>query len=178
MVTAKGAEGRSGRRLRAGRDDSSSNRSACASCCCASAVLRRSQNRRATPAPRRSPSAGCTSKSRGAHRAGRRPGGELDGASSCAAVHAVRTAQRVQSRAVLLDDVWSVSGENATRTVEHPRQNACARSWGSVGAYIETSAGSATFVRRPTQAAAVKLGVRTKLFAVSLSLIVLSVLAG
>ena len=47
---------------------------------------------------------------------------------------------RVQSRAVLLDDVWSVSGENATRTVDtHVKR--LREKLGPVGAYIETIRG-------------------------------------
>ena len=47
---------------------------------------------------------------------------------------------RVQSRAVLLDDVWSVSGENATRTVDtHVKR--LREKLGPAGAYIETIRG-------------------------------------
>jgi two-component system phosphate regulon response regulator PhoB len=47
---------------------------------------------------------------------------------------------RVQSRAVLLDDVWSVSGENATRTVDtHVKR--LREKLGPVGTYIETIRG-------------------------------------
>jgi two-component system phosphate regulon response regulator PhoB len=47
---------------------------------------------------------------------------------------------RVQSRAVLLDDVWSVSGENATRTVDtHVKR--LREKLGPVGVYIETIRG-------------------------------------
>jgi two-component system phosphate regulon response regulator PhoB len=47
---------------------------------------------------------------------------------------------RVQSRSVLLDDVWSVSGENATRTVDtHVKR--LREKLGPVGAYIETIRG-------------------------------------
>jgi two-component system, OmpR family, phosphate regulon response regulator PhoB len=47
---------------------------------------------------------------------------------------------RVQSRAVLLDDVWCVSGENATRTVDtHVKR--LREKLGPVGAYIETIRG-------------------------------------
>ncbi len=85
---------------------------------------------------------------------------------------------RVQSRAVLLDDVWCVSGENATRTVDtHVKR--LREKLGPAGAYIETIRGIGyRFVGAPTQAATVRFGVRAKIFAVSLSLIVLSVLAG
>jgi two-component system phosphate regulon response regulator PhoB len=47
---------------------------------------------------------------------------------------------RVQSRSVLLDDVWSVSGENATRTVDtHVKR--LREKLGPVGSYIETIRG-------------------------------------
>ncbi len=47
---------------------------------------------------------------------------------------------RVQSRAVLLDDVWCVSGENATRTVDtHVKR--LREKLGPAGAYIETIRG-------------------------------------
>ena len=47
---------------------------------------------------------------------------------------------RVQSRAVLLDDVWSVSGENATRTVDtHVKR--LREKLGPAGTYIETIRG-------------------------------------
>jgi two-component system phosphate regulon response regulator PhoB len=47
---------------------------------------------------------------------------------------------RVQSRSVLLDDVWSVSGENATRTVDtHVKR--LREKLGPVGEYIETIRG-------------------------------------
>jgi two-component system phosphate regulon response regulator PhoB len=47
---------------------------------------------------------------------------------------------RVQSRSVLLDDVWSVSGENATRTVDtHVKR--LREKLGPVGTYIETIRG-------------------------------------
>jgi two-component system phosphate regulon response regulator PhoB len=47
---------------------------------------------------------------------------------------------RVQSRAVLLDDVWSVSGENVTRTVDtHVKR--LREKLGPAGVYIETIRG-------------------------------------
>jgi len=47
---------------------------------------------------------------------------------------------RVQSRSVLLDDVWSVSGENATRTVDtHVKR--LREKLGPAGSYIETIRG-------------------------------------
>ena len=47
---------------------------------------------------------------------------------------------RVQSRAVLLDDVWCVSGENATRTVDtHVKR--LREKLGAAGDYIETVRG-------------------------------------
>jgi two-component system phosphate regulon response regulator PhoB len=47
---------------------------------------------------------------------------------------------RVQSRSVLLDDVWSVSGDNATRTVDtHVKR--LREKLGPVGDYIETIRG-------------------------------------
>ena len=47
---------------------------------------------------------------------------------------------RVQTRSVLLDDVWCVSGENATRTVDtHVKR--LREKLGPAGAYIETIRG-------------------------------------
>jgi len=180
MVTAKGAEVDRVVGFELGADDYvRQNRSACASCCCASRqCCAGRRTARPRPRPRRSPSAGCTSIAR-RHRAGRRPGGELDGARAAPAVHAVRTAQprAIPRRAARRRLVGQRRERDPHR--RHPRQTPARESWGRSGLTSRPSAGSATASSAPHPSSRREgSGFRTKLFAVSLSLIVLSVLAG
>jgi hypothetical protein len=96
---------------------------------------------------------------------------------------------RVQSRPSLLDDVWGMSGDVTTRTVDtHVKR--LREKLGAAGPYIETVRGVGyRFTPAPDHAGAVatrggrrrramKLNFRGKLFAVSFGLIALSLLRG
>ena len=97
---------------------------------------------------------------------------------------------RVQTRPALLDDVWGISGDVTTRTVDtHVKR--LREKLGSAGAYIETVRGvgyrfTPRLITHPpsarpattTRSREDEAGIRGKLFAGCFGLIILSLLAG
>ena len=126
----------------------------------------------------RSSSAGCD-RSRRAPRLGRGAtrSSSPRSSSSCSS-RCSSASNRVQTRAALLSDVWGIEADVTTRTVDtHVKR--LREKLGAAGDYIETVRGVGyRFAESPELTGTdLKLGIRAKLFFVSLGLIVVS-LAG